>query len=100
MADRRTITRADLTEAAAYQTGADMRDAKELVDAVFEAIADELVDGSGTVLISGFGNFTVRRTPPRLAPNPKRPDELHPVRNRNRVVFRARGLRERMNGDG
>ena len=51
-------------------TGLKKKDAELAVEAVFEAISEELVDG-GKVLIAGFGSFKVKERAERVGLNPK-----------------------------
>ena len=65
-----TVTRRDLTEAVCDEMGLVHRDAAELVDGFFEAIAERLSAGE-EVKISSFGSFTVREKGLRMGRNPR-----------------------------
>ncbi|MDE0392420.1 MAG: HU family DNA-binding protein, partial [Rhodospirillales bacterium] len=54
-----TVTRAVLAGAVHTEEGLPLREARALVDAVIEAIAERLEAGE-TVKISGFGSFSLR----------------------------------------
>jgi nucleoid DNA-binding protein len=101
MAERRTLTRADLRDAAFQASEAtSAEDVRQIVDQVFEAIADELVDRSGEVKISRFGNFVVVRAQSRIGRNPRRPAEAHAIPAHSRVAFRpSLELRALVNGE-
>ena len=70
------MNKAELVEKVAGKTGFSLRDARLLVDVVFDPdpsvglIAAELARG-GKVAISGFGSFEARHVAARLARNPR-----------------------------
>ena len=82
-----TVTRADLTHAVVDEVGLSHRDARELVDSVIEIMAERLTVGK-TVMISGFGTFTVRGKIARMGRNP-RTGEAAPISARRVVRFQA-----------
>lgn len=84
----KTITRANLTEAAYNAAGISRQEAAELVEDTLEAIAAGLVAGE-TVKISNFGSFTPRRKPARTGRNPKKPEAPVPIAPRRVVIFKA-----------
>ena len=90
-----TVTRADLAAAVREEAGLRMRDAAELVDALFEAIGERLAAGE-PVGISGFGAFDVRDKGERVGRNPMTGEEA-PIVARRVVAFRASAkLRKRV----
>ena len=62
-----TLTKAQLAEKLFDNIGLNKREAKDMVDAFFDLIAQELVKGND-VKISGFGNFQLRAKSPRQPP--------------------------------
>jgi integration host factor subunit alpha len=62
------------------------REAKEFVDAYFEAIREALERGEN-VKLSGFGNFQLRVKNQRPGRNPKTGEEI-PISARRVVTFR------------
>ena len=70
------VNKAELVEKIAQKTGLSPRDARTVVDAVFDPdpsvglIAAELVSG-GKVAISGFGTFEARERKARTGRNPQ-----------------------------
>ena len=82
-----TLTRADLARAVSEETGWTQRDARKLVDAVFEAIMSRLEAGE-TVKLTGFGSFNLRDKSERLGRNPKT-REAAAISPRRVVSFRA-----------
>jgi integration host factor subunit alpha len=82
-----TLTKADLAELLFERLGLNKRESKDMVEAFFELVHDNLVQG-GDVKLSGFGNFNIRRKAPRPGRNP-RTGEAIPIEARNVVTFHA-----------
>jgi len=87
-----TLTRADLARAVQERVGVTGAQAGALVDRVFWTLADTLVGSdAGSVKITGFGTFYVRRKAERLGRNPRtREDAL--IRERRVLRFRCSRL--------
>ncbi|HLO64074.1 MAG TPA: integration host factor subunit alpha [Azonexus sp.] len=84
-----TITKADLADRLYEKVGFNNREAKEMVEAFFQEIADCLVRKE-EVKLAGFGVFTLRDKPARPGRNPKTGEEV--VISARRVVsFHASG---------
>jgi len=81
------LTKAQLAEMLFEQIGLNKRESKEMVDAIFDLIAEQLVKGED-VKISGFGNFQIRTKAPRPGRNP-RTGEAIPIEARRVVTFHA-----------
>ncbi|MBA3598614.1 MAG: integration host factor subunit alpha [Methylibium sp.] len=82
-----TLTKAELAELLFERLGLNKRESKDMVEAFFELIHTQLVDGNDAKL-SGFGNFQIRRKAPRPGRNP-RTGEAIPIKARNVVTFHA-----------
>jgi integration host factor subunit alpha len=82
-----TLTKAQLAEKLFDNIGLNKREAKDMVDAFFDQIVQELVQGRD-VKISGFGNFQLRSKSPRPGRNP-RTGELISIEARRVVTFHA-----------
>lgn len=93
-----TVTRAVLAEAVHTEEGPTLREARALVDAVIEAIAERLEAGE-TVKISGFGSFSLRDKGPRMGRNP-RTGEPAGITARRVVVFRSSAVLKKRIADG
>ena len=63
------LTKAQLAELLFQQIGLNKRESKDMIDAFFDLIAKQLVEGED-VKISGFGNFQIRTKAPRPGRNP------------------------------
>jgi len=80
------LTKADLANRLFDEVGLNKREAKEFVDAYFEAIREALESGEN-VKLSGFGNFQLREKDQRPGRNPKTGEEI-PISARRVVTFR------------
>ena len=81
------LTKAHLAELLFEQIGLNKRESKDMIEAVFDLISDQLVEGTD-VKISGFGNFQIRAKAPRPGRNP-RTGEAIPIEARRVVTFHA-----------
>ena len=68
--DTPALTKAQLSVMLFYQLGLNKREAHEFIDAFFDMLFNELVEGQ-EVKISGFGNFEVRNKSTRPGRNPR-----------------------------
>ncbi len=81
-----SLTKADIADRLFDEVGLNKREAKEFVDAYFEAIRKALERGEN-VKLSGFGNFQLREKNQRPGRNPKTGKEI-PISARRVVTFR------------
>jgi integration host factor subunit alpha len=80
------LTKADMAESLFNQLGLNKREARELVDLLFEDLRGALTSGE-QVKLSGFGNFDLRDKSERPGRNPKTGEEI-PITARRVVTFR------------
>ena len=80
------LTKADLCEQLSESVGINKRDAKDMVDLIFEEIRASLEKGT-SVKISGFGNFDIRDKNERPGRNPKTGEDI-PISARRVVTFK------------
>lgn len=81
------LTKAELADSLIHEAGIPKRDAKELVDCLFEEIRSSLVKGE-SVKISGFGNFELRDKTERPGRNPKTGEDVS-ISARRVVTFKV-----------
>ena len=81
------LTKAEMAERLFEDVGLNKREAKEFVDAFFDALRGSLEQGK-QVKLSGFGNFDLRRKNQRPGRNPKTGEEI-PITARRVVTFHA-----------
>ena len=81
-----SLTKADLTEHLFDELGLNKREAKEIVEQMFESIKESLEKGE-QVKISGFGKFELKDKEARPGRNPKTGEDI-PIKARRVVTFR------------
>ena len=87
MAEKATLTRADISEALYAGIGLSRAECYEIVDSLITTMSDAFVRGSD-VKISGFGTFQIREKNARIGRNPKTGVEV-PIDARKVLTFRA-----------
>jgi len=70
------MTKADLVSRVAEETGLSKKDADGVISAVFGAISGALEAGDKVQLI-GFGTFSVKDRPARMATNPSTKEKIN-----------------------
>ncbi len=96
MAQGKTVTRAQLSEAVYQEVGLSRNESSDLVESVLNEISKSLVKGE-TVKVSSFGSFYIREKGERVGRNPKTGEEV-PILPRRVLVFRpSHVLKERIN---
>jgi integration host factor subunit alpha len=81
------LTKAHLADLLYEQIGLNKRESKDMVDAFFDLVVEQLMAGQ-EVKISGFGNFQIRTKAARPGRNP-RTGELIPIDARRVATFHA-----------
>jgi integration host factor subunit alpha len=87
MADRGTLTRADIAETLHREVGLSRADSANLVEQILSHMCTALAEGKN-VKISGFGSFVLRDKGERIGRNPKTGVEV-PIAPRRVLTFRA-----------
>ena len=82
-----TLTKSDIVEDLNNQIGLNKREAKELVDSVFDTIKETLINGE-EVKVSGFGNFQLKDKSPRPGRNPRTGEDVE-ISARRVVTFKS-----------
>ena len=82
-----TLTKSDIVEDLNNEIGLNKREAKELVDLLFNDIKNLLSEGH-EVKLSGFGNFQVRNKSARPGRNPRTGEDVE-ISARRVVTFKA-----------
>jgi integration host factor subunit alpha len=80
------LTKAEISESLSTSLGMNKKDAKEMVETLFEEIRRALEEGD-FVKISGFGNFELRDKNERPGRNPKTGQNI-PISARRVVTFK------------
>jgi integration host factor subunit alpha len=84
--NKKTLTRADLSESLHRNIGLSRSESADMVNAVLDLVSDALVEGQ-SVKLSSFGTFMVRSKRERMGRNPKTGEEV-PITPRRVLVFR------------
>lgn len=87
---KKTVTRAQLSEAVYQEVGLSRNESAQLVEVVLEEISSCLERGEN-VKLSSFGSFLVRDKGGRMGRNPKTGDEV-PIAPRKVLVFRPSNI--------
>jgi integration host factor subunit alpha len=82
------LTKAALADMLYDNIGLNKREAKDMVDALFDLITEQLVSGED-VKITGFGNFQIRSKSPRPGRNPRTGEDV-PIAAKRVVTFHAK----------
>lgn len=90
-------TKNDIIDAVASEIEVSKKDAKRVVDTVFEEIGSELADG-GQVSIAGFGKFEVRDRAARTGRNPQTGEELEIPASKAPAFRPGKALRDSVKG--
>ena len=81
------LTKADMAESLFNKLGLNKREARELVDLLFQELEASLAKAE-PIKLSGFGNFDLRDKNARPSRNPKTGEEI-PITACRVVTFRA-----------
>jgi integration host factor subunit beta len=91
------MNKSDLVKSLAKETDLPMRKAEEIVDTVFNTMADALVAGD-RIEVRGFGSFVVKEYEGYTGRNPKT-GELIEVQTKRLPFFKTgKELKEKLNG--
>ena len=82
-----TLTKSDIVEDLNNEIGLNKREAKELVDLLFDDIKNLLSEGH-EVKLSGFGNFQLRDKSPSPGRNPRTGEDVE-ISARRVVTFKS-----------
>jgi DNA-binding protein HU-beta len=90
------MTKQELAQKVASETGLSGTDAKSAVDATFDAIAEELGRG-GEVAVAGFGKFGVSERSAREGRNPATGETIQIAASNAAKFSAAAGLKKQLN---
>ena len=94
--NKKNVTRKELATSVTEKLDIPQRNAAEIVDTVFAALKDTLVNGESIKLVQ-FGTLKVRDKSPRRGRNPKTGESMT-IAKRQMITFRpSRQLRDRLN---
>jgi DNA-binding protein HU-beta len=87
---------ADLAEAVANGHGLTKTDARKIVDAVFEAIADAAAKGD-EISLNAYGKFKIKDTPAREGRNPSTGATIQIAAARKLTFAPAKAVKDKIN---
>jgi DNA-binding protein HU-beta len=90
------MTKQELAQKVAGETGITQSQAKDVVEATFNAIAQELA-GGGEVAVSGFGKFSVSERSAREGRNPATGETIQIQASKAARFSAATGLKNALN---
>ncbi|MFZ2997427.1 HU family DNA-binding protein [Sphingobium sp.] len=91
------MNNSELAETLTAAHGLTKADARKLVDAVFEAIADAAGKGD-EISLNGFGKFKVKDTPAREGRNPATGETISIKASKKLAFTPAKAVKDRLNG--
>ena len=95
MAKSKTISKADLVDFVAEETGMKKKDVKEVVDTMLDKISLHL-DKDFKVQLTGFGTFEVRKRRARTGVKPGTTDRIKIPSSKYPAFKPGKGLKERV----
>ncbi len=96
---RNAVTKSELIERVAQETGLTKGRAEMVINAIFDSMVEALVGNEG-IEIRGFGSFTVRQYKAYEGRNPRTGEPVHVAPKRLPFFKVGKELRERVNGTG
>lgn len=87
---------AELAEAVAASQGLTKADARKVVDAVFEAIAEAAAKGD-EISLNAFGKFKIKDTPVREGRNPSTGATIQIAASRKLAFAPAKAVKDKIN---
>jgi len=91
------MTKNELAEKVAENTGITASQARQAVEAAIEAVSDELAAG-GEVSLAGFGKFSVSHRAARQGRNPSTGETINIAASKAAKFSAASALKKRLNG--
>jgi DNA-binding protein HU-beta len=90
------MTKNELAEQVASNTGLSASQAREVLEAAIETIAKEL-EGGGEVALAGFGKFSVSQRAARQGRNPSTGETINIAASKAAKFSAASALKKRLN---
>jgi DNA-binding protein HU-beta len=91
------MTKNELADRVAEQTGIGAGEARQAVEVVIETVSDELASG-GEVSLAGFGKFSVGHRSAREGRNPSTGETIKIAASKSAKFSAASALKKRLNG--
>ncbi|MBB4860551.1 DNA-binding protein HU-beta [Novosphingobium chloroacetimidivorans] len=91
------MNNSDLADTIASSSDVSKADARKIVDAVFNAIADAAAKGE-EVSLNGFGKFKVKDSPEREGRNPATGEAMTIKASKKLTFTPAKAVKDKLNG--
>lgn len=91
------MTKADLVEVVAKQTGLSKKDASEAIGALTDTIVEQLAKGDKVTLV-GFGTFEVSKRDERVGRNPQTGKQMKIAASKTPKFKAGKMLKDAVNG--
>ena len=91
------MNNSDLAELVAAEQGLTKADARKMVDAIFEAVAETAAKGE-EISISGFGKFKVKESAAREGRNPATGETIKIAASKKLGFSAAKAVKDKLNG--
>ncbi len=83
------MNKTELVDVVSKKTALTKKDTEATINAMIDAIQDELAKKDGKVQLIGFGTFEVRNRKSRIGRNPQKPEETVEIPCSKAPVFHA-----------
>jgi DNA-binding protein HU-beta len=93
----KVMNNSELAETVGAAHGLSKADARKLVDAVFESIADAAAQGL-EIALNGFGKFKIKDVPARDGRNPATGETISIKASKKLTFTPAKAVKDRLNG--
>ena len=91
------MNKTELVAGVAEKAGLTKKDAEKAVNALFDSVQQELVEG-GQVQMIGFGTFEVKERAARKGRNPRTGEDIEIPASKNPVFKAGKALKDAVNG--
>jgi DNA-binding protein HU-beta len=91
------VNKTELVAGVAEKAGLTKKDAEKAVNALFDSVQQELVEG-GKVQMIGFGTFEVKERAARKGRNPRTGEDIEIPASKNPVFKAGKALKDAVNG--
>lgn len=95
MAKAKTVSKADLVDMVAEETGLSKKSVKETMDSLLEAMSTSIAKGS-KVTLTGFGTFEVRKRKARTGVKPGTTEKIKIPASKYPAFKPGKGLKDRV----
>jgi DNA-binding protein HU-beta len=96
MANAKSVSKAELIDTIATETGVSKKDVKAVVDSMMNQVSNRLSEGS-KVQLTGFGTFEVRDRQARTGVRPGTTEQIQIPASKQPAFKAGKGLKDKLN---